>query len=366
MAIDERVAWQKVRARRAGDFVYCVSTTGIYCRPTCPSRRPRRANVRFVASAAEASRAGFRACLRCRPDDAAEPNAEIVTRVCRAIDQALEAGDPVTLQSLSAVASLSPGRLQRVFKQATGVSPRVWAAERRATLFRRRLREESSVTGAVYAAGYGSESRAYEKVQRRMGMTPASYRAGGAGIAIRFTIVRSRLGRVLVATTDRGLCSVRLGGSDALLERALREEFARASIEGPDGPGRELTRSAARIVAAVDGRKELDSLPIDVRGTAFQFQVWEALRRIPLGQTRSYAEVAASIGRPRAVRAVARACASNPVALVVPCHRVVRGDGAPGDYRWGADRKRRLLAAEDAAAKSSGTVRRDSRADRKE
>lgn len=356
MKIDADAAWKDVCARREAPFFYCVATTGIYCRPSCPSRRPRRTNVRFVASVEEAERAGFRACRRCRPQAVESPERAIVRRACEAIDAALVAGEPVTLARLGRVVGLSGGRLQRVFARVLGVSPRAWAAERRLELFRKALRGRARgrvrVSDAVLSAGYGSESRAYERIQSRLGMTPSAYRDRGAGVAIRFTIVSSRLGQVLVAATPRGLCSVRFGDDAASLERALREEFPQAELRGPD---RALASGVRSVVAVIEGSASrvaslAATLPLDVRATAFQRRVWEALRRVPLGETRSYREIAAAIGRPTAVRAVANACGANPVVVAVPCHRIVREDGSLGGYRFGIRRKAGLLAAERTAA----------------
>lgn len=361
MKLDANAAWEAVRMRRPAPFFYCVRTTGIYCRPTCPSRRPRREHVRFVARAEEAERAGFRACRRCRPRDAESPDQAMARRVCAAIEAALAAGEPITLRALGQAVGLSGGRVQRRFTKALGLSPRAWAAQRRLERFRDALRDHERVTDAVYSAGYRSGSRAYEGVQGRLGMTPRAYREQGAGMAIRFTVVASRLGPVLVAATQRGLCSVRFGVDEAALERALRMEFPRAELHGPD---RVLGAWARSVVRAIDGRAGLTALPLDVRATAFQRRVWEALRRIPIGETRSYREVAESIGRPSAARAVAQACAANPVALAVPCHRVVRQDRSLGGYRWETRRKRQLLAAERAGERTteSGAERANERA----
>lgn len=344
--IDGEEAWRAVCERRDAPCFYCVSTTGIYCRTTCPSRRPRREHVRFVASAADAVRAGFRACRRCRPDAAQAPELGVATRACEAIDAALAAGESISLDRLGRSVGLSGGRLQRVFKRSLGVSPRAWAAERRLERFRESLRDHDRVSDAVLAAGYASESRAYEGVQSRLGMTPSAYRDLGAGAVIRFTVVSCALGRVLVAATARGLCSVRFGVDGAALERELRAEFSKAELVGAD---EELADWAGAVVRAIEGRAPRVDLPLDVRATAFQRQVWQALRAIPIGETRSYRQVAAAIGRPTAARAVASACAANPVAVVVPCHRVVREDRSLGGYRWGVRRKQRLLDAERAA-----------------
>jgi len=340
----DEARWAAVERRDAawdGRFVLAVSSTGIYCRPSCPARRPRRDRVRFYASPAEARAAGYRACRRCRPDLAADSPA--VDLVRRASTLLRDADGPVTLASLGAQLGVSPTHLQRTFKRLTGVSPREYAAARRDGALRRRLRANASVLDAIFEAGYGSTSRVYERSGAQLGMTPGAYRNGAAGAAISYTTAETPLGTMLVAATERGLCRVILGESAAALEDALAREFPAASRVRDD---ERIAPMAAALVEQSRGRQPAAELPLDVRSTAFQRQVWDALRRIPLGSTRSYAQVAASIGRPGAARAVARACASNPVALAVPCHRVVRGDGALGGYRWGVDRKRSLLEAE--------------------
>jgi AraC family transcriptional regulator of adaptative response/methylated-DNA-[protein]-cysteine methyltransferase len=341
LAMDGDRAWRAVLARDTscdGTFVYAVRSTGIYCRPSCPSRRPRRANVTFFPAPRDAERAGFRACFRCKPrDPAAAP-----TWLARALAR-LDREEPVTLAVLARECGLSLFHLQRTFKRLTGVSPREYRRARRSARFRSLLGAAPSVTDAIYAAGYGSSSRAYERVDGELGMTPATYRRGGRGAAIGFTVVTTTAGRLLVATTERGVCAVRFGGADAALEAELRREFPAARL-------RRLARGRDAWVRAIVGHVErgqpLGPVPLDVRATAFQRRVWRALRAIPAGSVRSYREVAAAIGAPAAVRAVASACAHNPVAVVVPCHRVVRADGAPGGYRWGVRRKRLLLARE--------------------
>ncbi len=352
-------AWRAVRARDHrfdGRFVYAVRTTGVYCRPSCGARRPRRANVRFFPDPAAAEAAGFRPCRRCRPAGGAgeDTNAGAVRRAREELERRVAA--PPTLAELGALVGMSPWHLQRVFKRAVGLTPREYVAARRAERLRNELRESRTVSRAVYAAGYGSGRPVYERGSP-LGMTPAAYRRGGAGLTISYVIVPSPLGRLLVAATDRGVCAVRLGGADAALEAGLRAEFPAADLRRETGP---LAGWVAAIVRHLEGQGPRLDVPVDVRATAFQWRVWSALRRIPYGHTRSYADVAREVGAPKAVRAVARACAANPVALVVPCHRVVRSDGALGGYRWGARRKATLLARERAAAlRAEGAVLRE-------
>jgi AraC family transcriptional regulator of adaptative response/methylated-DNA-[protein]-cysteine methyltransferase len=326
-----------------GRFVYGVTSTGIFCRPGCPSRRPRRDRVRFFDTPVAAAQAGFRPCRRCEPtrattaDDAIARASAYLTR---------HADETVSLSALARVAGLSPFHLQRRFKRALGVSPREYQAACRAERFRRELRAGRDVTGAIYEAGYGSPSRVYDAAPTGRGMTPATYRRGGAGATVGFVTVRCALGWLLVAATPAGLCAVKLGDSARTLEAELRREFPRAAVEPRRGVPSPWVRA---IVAAVSGAPGEGSLPLDVRATAFQWRVWRALQAIEPGQTRSYSDVAVAIGQPSAVRAVARACAANPVCLVIPCHRVIAKDGALGGYRWGVTRKARLLDGEKTA-----------------
>ncbi len=348
MTDEER--WRATEARDAGcdgAFVFAVASTGIYCRPSCPSRRPKRQNVAFYALPEAAERAGYRACFRCKPREtaAADPRIEAVRQTCRYIEDGDES--PPTLATLAEHVGVSPHHLQRTFKRYMGISPRQYADARRLERLKASLKAGDQVTGALYQAGYGSSSRLYEKAPAQLGMTPATYRKGGAGARIGYTIVASPLGRLLVGATERGVSAVCLGTSDGALEAILRDEVPAAEIARDDA---RLAGWVGDILAHLDGRRPHLDLPVDVRATAFQRAVWEALRAIPYGETRSYSEVAQTIGRPRAVRAVANACAANPVAVVVPCHRVVRTDGAAGGYRWGAKRKKTLLDAERAAA----------------
>jgi AraC family transcriptional regulator, regulatory protein of adaptative response / methylated-DNA-[protein]-cysteine methyltransferase len=334
--------WQQVMARDArqdGRFVFAVRTTGIYCRPSCPSRRPRRDSVEFFASPNDAERAGYRACLRCKPTQISA-QAQYVTRARQLLDNA---EGVVTLAQLGQRVGLSPFHLQRLFKRATGLSPREYQSARRMQHVRTGLRKGEDVTTALYDAGFGSPSRLYEKAPQQLGMTPGEYRRGGAGANISFAITPTPLGRMLVAATERGLCAVRFGDNATDLERDLRREFHAAELHRDDAA---MRRYAEPLLAAVRGENNTIDLPLDVRATAFQMKVWEKLRQIPRGETRSYSEVAREIGEPGAVRAVARACASNPVALAVPCHRVVRRDGDLAGYRWGIERKKKLLERE--------------------
>lgn len=347
-AADGDESWRAVVTRDRtldGTFVYAVRTTGIYCRPSCSSRRPRRENVAFFSRPEEAERSGFRACLRCRPREerAAAPSEEAVRKACAWLDAHLE--EPVTLEVLARAVGLSPHHLQRTFKRAVGVSPREYAEARRMDGLKAGLRKGQTVTRAAYAAGFGSSRRVYQDTP--LGMTPASYRRRGAGMTIGYVMVPSPLGRLLVAATERGICAVKLGTTDAALERDLREEYSAATLRLDDVL---LGGWVREILSYLDGAQPGLSLPVDVQATAFQRQVWEALRAIPPGSTRSYQEVARAVGRPRTARAVARACAANPVALVIPCHRVVRSDGAQGGYRWGIERKAALLEQERAVA----------------
>ena len=332
-----------------GLFVYAVRSTGVYCRPSCPSRRPRRDRVAFFETPVAARDAGFRACLRCKPDAiaaSADPWIDKVRRACVYLSNV--DGHPA-LATLAARLGGSPYHLQRNFKRLVGVTPREYAEAWRLGKVKRTLRQADDITGAMLDAGYGSSSRFYERAVPKLGMAPSAYRRGGAGTNIRYAIVESPhgvLGRLLVAATSRGVCAVAMGSSDAELTRILAREYPAASIAADAGG---LAQSTTAIVAHLAGREPRLDLPLDIQATAFQWQVWQALAAIPYGQTRTYGEVAAAIGRPSAVRAVARACASNPVALAIPCHRVVPAAGGTGGYRWGAARKQALLRHEGQA-----------------
>lgn len=349
--LNDIARWRAVLERdRTADglFVYAVHSTGVYCRPSCPSRRPRRERVTFFDAPVDARHAGFRACRRCAPDAAAAADPWI-EKVLRATVYLSNVDGHPSLARLAARLGGSPYHLQRNFKRIVGVSPREYAEACRLNAVKRKLKKGADVTGAVVDAGYGSSSRFYERAATRLGMSPTMYRKGGAGLFITFAVVDSPLGRLLVAATDRGVCSVTMGESDAALERGLRREFAAATIEPDSGS---LSKWTAAIVAHLEGKTPRLELPLDVQATAFQWQVWQALASIPYGETRTYKEVARAIGRPSAVRAVARACATNPVALAIPCHRVVPYGGGTGGYRWGTGRKKRLLERERAFVSS--------------
>jgi AraC family transcriptional regulator of adaptative response/methylated-DNA-[protein]-cysteine methyltransferase len=339
------IRWRAVLARDArldGIFVTGVLTTGIYCRPSCPARHPRRENVRFFERPEEAERAGFRSCLRCRPKEAARPPAlALVSRVCRILEE--NPGERVTLAAIAREVGLSPHHLQRTFKQAIGISPRQYADALRLGRLKKRLQGKDSVTMAMYEAGYGSSSRLYETSTARLGMTPGTYREGGRGARIRYAVAETTIGRLLIAATERGICSVRIGQSENVMAKELGREFPAATIHR-DREG--LATWVERLVRHIEGRAPSLDLPIDVKATAFQWRVYEALRAIPYGETRTYREVARSIGAPRAARAVGRACATNPVGIVIPCHRVVREGGALGGYAWGLGIKKQLLESE--------------------
>src|SRR5216683_5741507 len=329
-----------------GQFVFAVSSTGIYCRPSCPSRRPRRENVSFFPLPAAAQNAGFHACRRCHPNAArsTDPQVEMVQQVCRLIENS--DGDAVTLDRLSDEVGVSSFHLQRTFKSIMGMSPSEYAETRRVNKFKQSVQAGEKITNAIYDAGFSSSSRLYELASSQLGMTPATYGKGGRGAVIRYAIGDSPLGRLLVATTDKGVCSVKLGDSDEALKTELLHEFSAAEILVDEG---RLRPALAAVVDHLHDKTPRIDLALDIRATAFQRQVWEHLKTIPAGETHSYLEVAKGIGQKKAVRAVARACASNPVALVIPCHRVIREDKSPGGYRWGLDRKKKLLEQESRA-----------------
>jgi len=342
---EDRARWTAVVARDRqadGEFVYAVRSTGIYCRPSCPSRKPTRSRVEFFATPSDAEREGFRACKRCHPKDAAsvDPWTEKIQRAC--VYLANVEGQP-SLTTLARRVGGSPYHLQRNFKRIVGVTPREFADASRLKKIKRRLRDGADVTSAVLDAGYGSSSRFYERAGQRLGMSPSRYRNGGAQTSISYTIAASALGKLLVAATDRGVCAISLGRSERDLEVALKDEYPAATISRDRG---RLAKWTSQVLDHLNGRQPRLDLPLDVRATAFQWQVWTALTEIPRGETRSYRDVAAAIGRPGAVRAVARACATNPVALAIPCHRVVPVAGGVGGYRWGVERKKKLLDQE--------------------
>lgn len=344
--LEQETYWQAVQTRDTafnGVFVYGVRSTGIYCRPSCASRRPRREQVSFFQSCDEAEAAGFRACRRCQPRQALSNSAqlELVQRACSLIDASLE--QPPSLAELSQALHFSPSHLHRLFKATTGLTPRQYAAGQRVQKFKTRVKTGDDVTTALYAAGYTSPSRLYEGAAQRLGMSPGIYRSGGTGMTINYTIVDTYLGRMLIAGTARGICAVSFGEKDSALEAFLSSEFPAARLERDD---RALQAWAAALVEHLQGKRQELNLPLELQATAFQLRVWEELRRIPYGETRTYAEVARAIGQPQAIRAVGRACAANPAVIVTPCHRVVRSDGGLGGYRWGIQRKQALLANE--------------------
>lgn len=346
--------WRAVQSRRTaadGSFVYAVRTTKIYCRPSCPSKRPRRDRVVFFRRPDEAERAGYRPCRRCRPqlESPANDSARQILQICRAVEESLAAGaeKKLTLGELGRAFHLSPHKIARLFQKTLGITPKQFTDARRMAQLKSQLRKGDKVTTAMYDAGYGSSSRLYERAPAQMGMTPATYRRGGAGMSIHYTIAPCSLGRILVAATRRGVSAIYLGDSDAPLEKTLAREYPRAEIHRD---AKALGPWVREILRRVRGQEPHIDLPLDVQATAFQRRVWDELRRIPCGLTRSYTEVARAIGKPTAIRAVARACATNPVSIVVPCHRVVREGGALAGYRWGLSRKSALLAQEKRSA----------------
>ncbi len=339
--------WARVVARDRGadgEFYYSVASTGVYCRPSCPSRLANPKNVRFHASAAEAEAAGFRPCRRCKPNQpsASARNAEMIARSCRLIERS--PGSP-RLAELARAAGLSAHHFHRLFKSVTGVTPKAYATAHRAAEVRRELRQRATVTEAIYGAGFNANSRFYEQSARRLGMTPTDYRRGGADAVIRFAVGQCSLGSILVAMSDRGVCAILMGDDPEALLRDLQHRFSKARLIGGDA-GFEAV--IARVVGFVETPGIGLDLPLDIRGTAFQQRVWRALQDIPAGGTATYAHIADKIGAPRAVRAVAGACAANPLAVAIPCHRVVRSDGAASGYRWGIERKRNLIDRERA------------------
>lgn len=339
--------WRATLARDAradGTFVLAVRSTHIYCRPSCPARRPLRRNVIFFRTREEAEKQGYRPCLRCRPNETAASVA-LVTRAARYLAQSHEEG--VRLSELARELHSNAGTLRRAFRQVTGLAPRELAEALRVKRFKNLLRAGKNITDALYETGYGSSSRVYERSNAQLGMTPATYRKGGMGMKIEYTIAKSPLGKVLVAATKRGVSAVYLGDAQNKLVAELREEYPRAEIS-PAARGAQ--RWVREIVQRMKGKPAQVELPLDLQATAFQRRVWQELQRIPGGATRTYSQVARALGRPKAVRAVARACATNPVSVVVPCHRVIREDGSLAGYRWGLSRKEQLLAMERASA----------------
>src|SRR3984885_14140649 len=332
-----------------GEFVFAVSSTGIYCRPSCPARRPRRENVEFFRHPDQAEQAGYRACLRCRPKSlSGNRQLDEVKSICRFIEQHLD--EPMTLARLGKEFHQSPFHLQRRFKAVLGITPREYVDSRRLHSLKRNLQAGDSVTRAMYDAGYGSSSRLYERTASQLGMTPDKYRRGAVADPIRYPCADSPLGRMLIAATDRGICSIQFAPTDGELMEGLKREFPFAIRKSDDGG---LQSWANALLKHMRGENLDSSLPLDIRATAFQRRVWTYLQSIPFGGTKSYSQVAKAIGRPSACRAVARACASNPVAIAVPCHRVVREDGSMGGYRWGVGRKRALLEMEQQSSREN-------------
>lgn len=345
---DSEDAWQQVLARvpdADGKFVYGVQSTGIYCRPGCPSRRPARNNVRFFGSCAEAEAAGFRACLRCEParrDARKDPHAKAIARAAEMLQE--QADEPVSLDALARSVGLSRFALLRGFQRVLGVTPSEFARAQRRERFRTEVRNSpASVTDAVYAAGFGSSSRLYENAANTLGMRPSTMKAHGDGETIRWSTADSPLGRMLVAATSRGLCAVLFADSDREAERELKARFTKATLQRDDAG---LGEAVRLVLSQITEKASAASLPFDVRATSFQHRVWEALRTIPRGETRTYSQIAQAIGAPKAVRAVGAACGANPLAIVVPCHRAVGADGRLTGYRWGLERKQKLLEIE--------------------
>ena len=343
----DEARWDAVQRRDPafdGAFFFAVRTTGVYCRPSCASRAAKRENVSFYATPEAAERAGYRACKRCRPDELGLPDPKVaaVKQACERIAAAEEAPK---LADLAARAGMSPFHFHRVFKKVTGVTPKAYAAQIQARRAADGLHTAETITEAIYGAGFNSSSRFYENAAARLGMTPTAVRRGGEGAAIRFAIGEASLGAVLVAATDKGVCAIMLGDDPDRLARKLQDRFPRAELVGGDPA---FERIIAQVVGLIEAPGQSLDLPLDIRGTAFQERVWQALRAIPPGRTATYAEIARAVGRPKAARAVAQACAANPLAIAIPCHRVVRADGDVSGYRWGVERKRALLDREAA------------------
>lgn len=344
-ALDTERAWQAVliRDRRCdGLFVYGVASTKIYCRPSCPSRRPAQQHVSFFGSPRLAEQAGFRPCLRCRPESAEAPETKKrIEQARRYLDHHYD--EPVTLSQLAALIGSSPYHFQRLFKNLIGVSPKEYRDARRMERFKTSLKRGETVTNAIYEAGFGSSSRLYERISSELGMPPSVFRSGGEGVTLRFTTTPTIVGRMLVAVTERGIATVRLGETDAALAASLRHDYPKATLRRETGA---LKRYVCGILECLAGGDAGNELPFDLNASAFQRRVWRALQQIPRGETRSYRQIARAIGQPAAARAVAKACAMNPVAVGIPCHRVIREDSGLGGYRWGLERKKQLLALE--------------------
>ena len=338
-------------AARDGEFFYGVMTTGVYCRPSCASRRPLRKNVRFFATTAEAETAGLRPCKRCRPNGA---SSNVLNRVVHELARQIDAQpeQAISLEQLARRAGYSPFHLQRSFKAIMGSSPKEYQTAARVRMLKNELRNEKPVADAIYQAGFGSGSRVYEKADGQLGMTPSEYRSGGKGLTISYASGTTPLGLMMIGATDRGICFLQFGDTDPALLGELRQQFPAATAQPmPESHAPQFEAWLGALNRHLRGLEPRLDLPLDVRGTAFQLIVWRYLQKLPYGEVRSYSEVAVAIGKPGAARAVANACASNSVALLIPCHRVVRGTGELGGYRWGVQRKRVLLDAERAASK---------------
>ena len=347
----EEERWRALVAREreaVESFIYAVKTTGVYCRPGCASRLPKRENTLFFDTVAEAAQAGYRACKRCKPDTESSQNrlSTLITQACRQIDKSETAP---TLASLAAQAGLSRWHFQRMFKATVGMTPKQYAKARQVERFRNSLKESESVTNAIYEAGFGSSSRAYENSRERLAMSPSQYRKGSTGVTIHYAITPCFLGLITVAATDKGICAIEFGDDPATLLTQLQDRFPKALLSEADKTFSELVQ---QVIAFIKAPSKGIELPLDIQGTAFQEKVWQALREVPPGSTVSYTDIAQRIGSPKAVRAVAQACASNKLAVIVPCHRVVRSDGALSGYRWGVERKRELLDREKGSSES--------------
>ncbi|MBV9241320.1 MAG: bifunctional DNA-binding transcriptional regulator/O6-methylguanine-DNA methyltransferase Ada [Acidobacteria bacterium] len=345
--MESDVLWRAVRNRDArfnGAFVFGVRTTGIFCKPSCSARAAKRENVVFFDAIGAAKTAGFRACLRCKPESAkiVDPQVEAVIRACELLDT----NDEISIDTVADDLGLSTSHFQRTFKEILGLTPKKYAEAKKMERFKTELRSGSDVTTAMYEAGYGSSRGLYEKAASGLGMTPATYKKGGKGMSISFVVIDCELGKLLVARTAKGVCSVTIGDSERELESGLHEEFPHAKIAKDATEDAELGNAVNAILEYMSGRRRRLILPLDLQATAFQLQVWEFLQKIPYGETRSYSEVAEALGDKKKVRAVAQACARNRVAMVIPCHRVIASTGQPAGYRWGIERKKRLLEKE--------------------
>lgn len=336
--------WEQVRKRELGSlppFVYAVKTTGVYCRPGCSSRLPKRENVTFFDHASQAELAGFRACKRCKPNDV-EPNEEKTQAIQHACALIERSKVPLSLEELSAAVDYSPAHFHRLFTQVVGVTPKAYAATHRANRVRCELLSDSTIAAAAYQSGYGTSSQFYEESDKILGMRPSEFRGGGKGVTIQAAVSVTSLGPILIAATDKGLCAIEFGDKPQEMLRRIRERFSSASfIDTGD-----FQSWVDQVVQFIDTPSDRFPLPLDIQGTAFQHRVWEAVRKIPIGSTATYSEIAKQIGIPKAARAVAKACASNQIAVAIPCHRVVRRDGKLGGYRWGIERKQALLDRE--------------------